>query len=77
MHCEIIDRYLNAIFVEIKLKKENLKSVFFGHPNRYTGLPNGLKTSLTGLNYACINVLISFVSGVLIHMAGQMEGSAV
>ena len=37
-------------FIEIQLKKENLKSIFwalkFGRPNRYTGLPNGLNTSL-------------------------------
>ena len=36
--------------MEIKLKKENLKSVFwaveFGRPNQYTSLPNGLDTSL-------------------------------
>ena len=50
MHCEIIDRYFNAVFIETQLKKENLKSVFwapeFGHPNRYTGLSNSLNTSL-------------------------------
>ena len=50
IHCEIIDRYCNVFFVEIQLKRENLKSVFrapeFGHPDRYTGLPNGLNTSL-------------------------------
>ena len=28
MHCEIIDRYLNVFFVEIQLKKENLKCIF-------------------------------------------------
>ena len=46
MHCEIIDRYFNVFFVEIQLKQENLKCFWapeFGPPNRYTGLPNGLK----------------------------------
>ena len=28
MHCEIIDRYFNE-FVEIQLKEENLKSIFW------------------------------------------------
>ena len=28
MHCEIINRYFNVFFVEIQLKKENLKNVF-------------------------------------------------
>ena len=50
MHCEIIDRHFNVFFVEIQLKKGNLKSVLwaleFGLPNRYTGLPNSLNTSL-------------------------------
>ena len=49
MHCEIIDCYFNIVFVEIQLKKENLKSVFghfleFGGPNLYTGLPNNQNT---------------------------------
>ena len=30
MHCEIIDPYFNIFFIEIQLKKENLKKVFFG-----------------------------------------------
>ena len=50
MHCEIIDRYLDVFFVEIQLKKENLRSIFwtpeFVHADWYTGLPNGLNTSL-------------------------------
>ena len=41
--------------VEIKLKKENLKSDFwapeFGRSNRYTGLPNGLNTSLVRVTF--------------------------
>ena len=49
MHCEIIDRYFN-IFVEIQLKEDNWKGIFwasdFGHPNQYIGLPNSLNTSL-------------------------------
>ena len=52
-HFEIIKcivKLLIATFVEIKLKKENWKSVFlapdFELPNRYTGLPNDLDTSL-------------------------------
>ena len=28
MHCEIINRYFDVFFVEIQLKKENLKNVF-------------------------------------------------
>ena len=50
MHCEIIDRYFNVFFVEIQLKKNILKSVFwapeFGRPNQYNGLLNGLNMSL-------------------------------
>ena len=46
MHCEMF-RYFKVFFVEIQLKKENLKIVFwepeFGCPNQYTGLPNGPK----------------------------------
>ena len=42
MHCKIFYHYFNVLFVEIQLKKENLKSVFwvpeFGCPNWYTGL---------------------------------------
>ena len=30
MHCEIIDRYLNVLFVEIQLKKKKTWKVFFG-----------------------------------------------
>ena len=30
MHCEITDCYFNVFFVEMQLKKENMKSVFFG-----------------------------------------------
>ena len=44
MHCEIINRYFNVFFVEMQLKKKNLKSVW--HPDRHTALPNGLNTSL-------------------------------
>ena len=50
MHCEIIDRNFNIFFVEIQLKKENLKSAFWAPeivcPKWYTGLPNDLNTSL-------------------------------
>ena len=46
----MIDRHFNIFFVEIQPKKENLISVYlapeFGCPNRYTGLPNRLNTSL-------------------------------
>ena len=59
MHFEIIDLYFNVIFVEIKLKNENLKRVFwepeFGRPNRYTSLPNDLSTSLEEV---CENIKI-------------------
>ena len=41
---------VQRISVEVQLKKKNLKSLFldaeFGCPNRYTGLQNGLHTSL-------------------------------
>ena len=50
-HFEIIDCYFNIFFAEIKLTKENLKSVFwapeFGCPKKYIGLPNSLNTSLS------------------------------
>ena len=50
MHCEITDHQFIISSVKIQLIKENLKSVFwvseFGHPNRYTSLPNGLNMSL-------------------------------
>ena len=50
MHCKFIDHYFNLLFVEIQLKKENLKNAFwapeFGRPNWYIGFPNGLKTSV-------------------------------
>ena len=43
---------IQHIFVEVQLKIEKMKNVFwareFGLPNRYTGLPNGLDTSLVG-----------------------------
>ena len=47
MYCEIFDHYFSVFFLDIQLKKENLKSLF-GHPNRYTGLglPSGLDLSL-------------------------------
>ena len=50
------------IFVEVKLKKENLKSNFwapeFGHPNRYTSLQNGLGMLLaTQINCGKVTVL--------------------
>ena len=50
MYCEVTDRHFNVFFVEIELKKENLKSVFWApeswRQNRYTGLQNGLNTPL-------------------------------
>ena len=49
MHYEITDHF-NIFLVEIKMKKENLKSVFwapeFGCPDQYTALQNGLNMSL-------------------------------
>ena len=64
MHCEIIDRYFNVFFVKTQLKKKLEKFFWapeFGRPNRsipvyaYTGLPNGLNTSLMLLYIAvCI-----------------------
>ena len=51
MHFLIIDCYFKVFFVEIQLKKENSKSVFwaqeFERPNHYIGLPNDLNTSPT------------------------------
>ena len=35
MHCEIIDCYFSIFFVELKLKRENLKNVF-GHQSMST-----------------------------------------
>ena len=50
MHCEITDYYFNKFFVELQIKKDNLKSVFwvpeFGHQNPYTGPQNNLNMSL-------------------------------
>ena len=72
MHCEIIDCHFNIFFVEIQLKKENLKSVFwgaeFGHPNRYTDLPNSLDTKLTccvgnGIHKDPLGVSLKAISG--------------
>ena len=52
MHCEIIATS-TYFFVEIQLKKENLKSVFlapeFGCPNWYIDFPNSLNMSLATL----------------------------
>ena len=51
MHYEIINHYLNKVFycIETQLKKK-LENCFLGArvaaPNWYTGLPNGLDTSL-------------------------------
>ena len=46
MHYEINDHYFNIFYIEIQLKKHNLKSVNsaqeFGHTNWHTGLANGL-----------------------------------
>ena len=50
MYCEITDRYFNIYFVEVQLKSESLKSVFwapeFGNPNRYMSLLNHLNMTL-------------------------------
>ena len=55
IHCEIIDCYISIFFIEIQLKKENLRSVFwvleFGCPNQYTGLPNDLDTLLISFDH--------------------------
>ena len=50
MHCEIIACYINIYFVEIQLKKENLKSVFWV-PRPVYSLPNSLNMSLTVATY--------------------------
>ena len=44
MHYEITNHF-NIFLVEIKMKKENLKSVFWA-PDQYTALQNGLNMSL-------------------------------
>ena len=45
-----------SFFLEIQLKKQNLKSVVwaleFGHPKQYTGLPNSLDMFLATGNEA-------------------------
>ena len=50
MQCETIDSYFNVFFVQVQLKKQNLKSVSLAQecwlPNQYTSLPNGQDTSL-------------------------------
>ena len=48
MLCEIIDHYINIFFDEIQLEKENFvfRTREFGCPNRYSGLPNDMDTSL-------------------------------
>ena len=50
MHCEIIDHYFNIFFVEMQLKKDTFKTVFwaqeFGCPNQYTALSDSLDMSL-------------------------------
>ena len=65
MHCQIIDRYFNLFFVEIQLAKQNLKSDTwgqeFGCPNRYTGLPNGIRPCMynKSFDYCRTNKLFS------------------
>ena len=53
MHYEMIDRYFKLFCVEIQLKKENLKIVFwapeFRRLNHYTYLPNVLDMSLPNI----------------------------
>ena len=50
MNWAIINHYLNIFFAEIQLNKQNLRSAIrvleFGPSKQYTGLPNGLDTSL-------------------------------
>ena len=79
MLCEIIDRYFNIFFVEIQLKKENLKHVFlareFRYPTWYSGLPNGLNTSLWGFTavvpvlfqgyFDCLNNFFSLIKWIV------------
>ena len=52
MHCEILDHFFNILFVEIQLKKENLKNVFwmpeFGRPNQFM---NGILAMLLIQNW--------------------------
>ena len=54
-------------FVEMQLKKQKLKSDFWvpelGCPNRYTGLPNGLNTSLINDLFFCLE--IKFYEGLV------------
>ena len=60
MHCEIIDCYFSVFFVEIQLKKENVKSIFLGtkvwtpywspkRPGYVTGYMGCLKLTQTGI----------------------------
>ena len=50
MHYEIIGHYFHVFFIEIQLKKQNLKIIIwapeFRRSNQYTSLPNDLDTSL-------------------------------
>ena len=47
MHCEITDCYFNKFFVELQIKRDNLKSVFwvpeFGHQNPIYRSPKQLE----------------------------------
>ena len=75
IHCEIIDHCCNVFFVEIQLKKEHLKNVFwvpeFGCPDWYTGLPNSLNMSLVfntdrlDLNFTCFKHRVSLFDALL------------
>ena len=55
MHYEIIGHYFHVFFIEIQLKKQNLKIIIwapeFRRSNQYTSLPNDLDTSLALRQY--------------------------
>ena len=55
----------SVYFVEIQLRKENLKSVFwvteFGCPNGYTSLPNSLNTSMYMITEQRVSALNNLV----------------
>ena len=93
MHGQIIDCYFNVFFVEIQLTKQNLKSDIwaseFGHPNRYTGLPNSLYPSLLSasifeetkletklaIKYSHQNILKPFICIIFIISIIYLESS--
>ena len=74
MHCEIIDNSFNVFFVEIQLKSEKLEKCFLAselrRPNRCTGLPTNLNTSLADLGRSALRQNKSSLSASLSTIFG-------